>query len=253
MDYISSINVYQPKTRSLKDRNSLLVEEEKKGYRSLVGQLNWVATQTRPDISYDVCLLSTVFGEAKMQDLLHANKVVKRIKETPVVLRFNRLQSIESSTIECYSDASYANLRGGGSQGGFIIFIRDQLGQQCSLVWQSKRVRRVVKSTLSAETLALLDGAETAVYLSHLIGEIFSLKDGKLPVNCYTDSKSLVDALHSTKSVEDKSLRISIAVLMDMMNSGEVTSVQWVESGEQLADCFTKAGASSVKLIKAIS
>ena len=89
--------------------------------------------------------------------------------------------------------------------------------------------------------------------MSHLIGEIFSLEDGKLPVNCYTDSKSLVDALHSTKSVEDKSLRISIAVLMDMMNSGEVTSVQWVESGEQMADCFTKAGASSVKLIKAIS
>ena len=38
--------------------------------RSLVGQLNWLATHTRPDISYGTCELSVSFNKAKVENLL---------------------------------------------------------------------------------------------------------------------------------------------------------------------------------------
>ncbi|CAL4089682.1 unnamed protein product, partial [Meganyctiphanes norvegica] len=42
-------------------RKSQLSESEKTAYRALVGQLNWMATHTRPDIAYDTCELSVAF------------------------------------------------------------------------------------------------------------------------------------------------------------------------------------------------
>ena len=82
---------------------------------------------------------------------------------------------MEQLTVECYSDASFGNLAGGGSQGGYIIFLSDPDGSRCPLSWQSRKVCRVVKSTLAAETLALLDAAEAGVYLANLITEVVCL------------------------------------------------------------------------------
>ena len=62
-----------------------------------------------------------------------------------------------------YSDSSYANLKNAGSQVGFIIFPTDADGVKLSpIAWQSKRIKHVVKSTLVAEMLALVDAAEAS-------------------------------------------------------------------------------------------
>ena len=51
-------------------RNDKLSEEETKDFRALVGQLNWLCTQTLPDLSYDVCELSSAFCDATV-DLIN--------------------------------------------------------------------------------------------------------------------------------------------------------------------------------------
>ena len=190
-----------------------------------------------------------------MADVLHANKVVNRAIKQPVVLRFPRVDMCGAS-LECYSDASFANLSDSGSQGGFVICLKDASGRRCPLMWKSRKVRRVVKSTLAAETLALLDCAEAAVYLAKVLSQVYSgdpAKGLEVPVHCYTDNRSLVEALHSTKVVEDKCLRISMAVVIDMMRTGLVQAVQWVDSASQVADCLTKAGASSKGMLEYIT
>ena len=73
----------------------------------------------------------------------------------------------------------------------------------------------MVKSTLAAETLALVEGAETSFYIANIIKEVTKLKD--VPIHCFVDNKSLVDALSSSKQVEDRRLRVDIAVLDDMI------------------------------------
>ena len=218
-------------------------DHEKSEYRALVGQLNWLATHTHPDIAYDTCELSVCFNKATVGDLLRLNKLVERVTRGDLRLRFSRLNSLETCIIECYTDVAFANLPGGGSQGAFIIFLMDSSGKRCPIFWQTRKLRRVVKSTLAAETMALLEGAEASVYIAKIIGSII-LKPG-LKVNCYVDNKSLVDALSSTKRVEDRRLRIDLAVLEDMLAKKEISCVLWIPSRQQLADCLTKRGVST--------
>ena len=60
-DSLKPISISQD--RSLQ-KTSHLVESEKKQYRGLVGQLQWIATHTCPDIAFDTCELSVSFSKA---------------------------------------------------------------------------------------------------------------------------------------------------------------------------------------------
>ena len=113
-------------------------------------------------------------------------------------------------------------------------------------------MHRVVKSTLAAETLALLDAAEAGVCLAKLITEVMCLEYSPL-VKCYVDNKSLVENLYSTKLVDDKQLRINIAVIRDMLEREDLREVCWVQSARQIANVLTKRGANADLLLSAIS
>ena len=251
-DYGNSLQEISVSRQRASRRTDDLGELEQEEYRALTGQLNWLAAQTRPDVAFDACDLSVVTHKAKVDDILKANKVVKRVKNTSVGLRYNKLENLEQLSIECYSDASFGNLQGGGSQGAYVIFLVDMSGNRCLVSWQSRKVRRVVKSTLAAETLALLDAAEAGIYLASMVTEILNLKDNSPIVRCFVDSKSLVESLYSTKTIEDKHLRINMAVLRDLLERKEIHAVSWVQSAHQLANCLTKRGADAGALLAAI-
>ena len=191
------------------------MDNEKTAFRSLVGQLNWITTNTRPDIAYEVCDLSTSYKTATVGDLLRMNKVIRLVKGEVMRLKFPRIHNLERCTIEVFSDASFGNLQGEGSQGAIIAFMKDERGERCPLYWHTRKIRRVVKSTLAAETMALLEGAETGLYLGKILEEVLGLKN--IAVSCITDNRSLVESLYSTKKVEDKRLRIDMAVLVQML------------------------------------
>ena len=251
IQYASSLEPVSVSRKRANEKSSDLSEEERAEYRSTVGQLNWIATQTRPDIAFDVCELSVSYPCATVGDLLRLNKVIQRIQSDNVKLRFRKMESLDECHLECYSDASFANLPGGGSQGGFIILLRDPVGSRCPIYWQTRKIRRVVKSTLAAEALALLDCAEAAVYVAAVMSELAHCVS-KVKIHCYIDNKSLLDALYSSKRVDDRRLRLDLAVLQDMLEKKELTSISWVSTSAQLADCLTKKGASSVSLRDAI-
>ena len=186
-----------------------------------------------------------------MADLLRLNKLVGRVQREHLSIFFPRLQSLADCSLECYTDAAFANLPNGGSQGAFIIFLKDSIGHRCPLLWQTRKLKRVVKSTLSAETMALLEGAEAAVYMSGIIQQLTGTD--AMRICCLTDNKSLCEALSSSKQIEDKRLRIDISVLDDMRARGEIDTVEWVPTSHQLADCLTKRGVSTERLQFALS
>ena len=166
-------------------------------------------------LNIQTCDLHVLFKNATMDELLRLNKLINRVKVSSFEILFPQMSSISSCHIEGYADASFANLQGGKSQGGFIIFLVDTNGKRCPILWQSRAIRRVVKSTLAAETLSLVECAENGVYLSLILKE---LTGTKVDVKCFVDNKSLVDSIHSSKSVDDRRLRVDIAVLRDMID-----------------------------------
>ena len=63
-----------------------------------------------------------------------------------------------------------------------------------------------------------------------------------MPVIAKTDSKSLWENLHNTRQCEEKLLRNTIASMKELLQLGMVSSVDWVSTDNQLADCMTKKG-----------
>ena len=137
----------------------------------LIGQMNWIATQTRPDLLFSCCELASSLKNATVNDMIKANKVLKNLCNKGIKVRTPKLEYGNFKFIS-YSDASYANLTDGGSQGGHVIFLIDNTGLQLSpIAWQSKRIKHV-KSTLAAEVLSLVEAAESCFWLQNLLNEI---------------------------------------------------------------------------------
>ena len=229
--------------------DSGLPKEEQDKLRTVVGQLAWVAGQTRPDIAFDVCQLSVNIKNAKMNDIKIVNKCIRKLKSHDVSLNFSNIGKISEAQIICFSDASFANLPGSCSQGGYIIFLKGKNGNHAPLAWKSKKIKRVVKSTLSAETMALLDGVENCFLLKTMLQEMHD-ENLPLPITAFVDSKSLKDAIYSSKTLEDKRLKIDICVLRDYLNNKELNDVCWVDTSQQLADPLTKMGANTAKILQ---
>ena len=56
-------------------KNDMLNEEEEKQLTTLVGQLNWIASQTRPNLSRGVLQLRIKVKKATIETLILANKI----------------------------------------------------------------------------------------------------------------------------------------------------------------------------------
>ena len=148
------------------------------------------------------------------------------------------------------SDASFANMNDGVSScGGHIVLLVGQDQNCCTLAWRSCKIKRVVKSTLAAEMLSLAEGLEHGLYLQHVVEEVVGLR---IPLEAIVDNKSAVDALHSTKSVEDKRLRIDVGIVKEMMTSGQVKDVKWVPGSSMIADVLTKRGVAPFVILELI-
>jgi len=253
-DYVDNLKPITVDRERRNQRDSLLLEQEFDLFRSKVGQILWVARQSRPDVMFDACNLASSIKKATVQSLIDTNKVVRKLKAEKLRLQFQYLGE-KDLEIVVFSDSSLGNLPDGGTQGGHLILLVGENGRFSPISWHSKRVRRVVRSTLAGETLAMADGIDTAIFLATLYAELTTgcPQPTVLPIVCVTDCHSLFDAVKSTKFVTDKRLRLEISSIKELIQCKQVGQILWSRTKEQLADCLTKKGASAFLLLKTLS
>ena len=203
----------------------------KRDLKVLAGQLNWISSQTRPDLVFDACEVNTSTKDATYEDLKKANKAIRKAKQDDVCLHFPDLGDISKAQIISFSDASFGNLKDTGSQGGIITFLLGQNGHFAPLTRHSKKITRMVKSTLGAETLALLEGAESSFMTKSFISEIYQLPSAEsIQIICVTDNQSLHGAAYSTKTITDRRLNVDMCVVRDMLQRSEIQRILWTEA-----------------------
>ena len=208
--------------------------------RTFIGKLNWLACISKPEISFEVSYLSSRVTEATIGNVIKANKIVTRIQANPSRLLFLNLDR-RFLHIQVFTDGSFNSLPKSGNQGGQIVLLCDKQ-QNCSmLAWNSSRLKIVTRSTLAAETLAICDGCELALYTASLLNASKLTENPQVIV--VTDSRSLFEALGSSKQVSDKRLRLDVGSLREMIKRDEIT-INWVQGSRQLSDALTKHGAS---------
>ena len=192
-----------------------------------------------------------ITNRATVDHLLQANKVIRKLKSEALQVKFPRLGELTNLKLLLFNDASFANLPDGtSSTGGRVVFLSGEGDKCCPISWSSTKIKRVVRSTLAAETLSLADGCEGVFVIGCLLTELIygkSDQQNRIPIQSFVDNKSLVQNVHSTTMVSEKRLRIEMGVIYEMIHDNKM-SIKWIEASKQLADSLTKRGASSSKL-----
>ena len=250
--YISNMEGGKIDPNRSMNKEDQLTSDEQTLLRQIVGRLNWAVQGSRPDMSFDMIELSTKLKNGTVGDLIRAIKCIRKLQTGSSVVRFQNLGQFENWKLAVYTDAAHANLDGIGSVGAHIIFLMNPTGCVCPLSWVANKIKRVVRSTLSAEMLSLQEGLEDAIYLRKMITEIFDKQPESLPIKIYVDNKSVTQAIYSTKLVDDKRLRLDIASVKESMENNELSGIKWIPSEDQLANCMTKRGTNGYKLMQVL-
>ena len=101
-------------------------------------------------------------------------------------------------------------------------------GQCCHIVWNAHKIKRVVRSTLAAETLSLEEGLEAGFYYREMLENILGLEPRTIKIEAYVGKKSVIEAILSTRLVDDKRLRVDIAAIKELIQLHDVNPIQWV-------------------------
>lgn len=103
------------------DKTSLLTDQEVSCLRAINGSLNWLSTQSRPDLSAQVSFSQQSFPHPTVSDALAANNAIRRARQHSDLCIVYRSIPLHDLAVICHSDAAYANTKGGATQGGFVI------------------------------------------------------------------------------------------------------------------------------------
>ena len=245
--YCSVIKAVKVSNARKAEKEELLDKVELKEYQSLLGKLNWLSCNSRPDLKFEV-FWHSLFKKPLIKNLLTLNKVVGQVGKGPECIAFPKLELTQLRLI-CYSDASLGNLdEGVKSCKAYILFLADD-SKCAALSWNCKNIDRVCDNTLEAEARALKFGITYAIATSFTLKELLQFD---VPIYCIIDSKTLLDACYSTKNVGNPVLRRDIALLQQKLNKGEIQSIERVKSISQLADVLTKRGVNPVKLAEVL-
>ena len=247
-----------------------MTESERQLLRGLIGSLQFASVNTRPDLASRLSNLQSQINVATVETLLQANRTLheaKRHHEVSVVI-----QQIDPKQLRflSFSDASFASKKIPLSQAGNIILAtHQQIEKNVSspvspLSWGSKKIQKVVTSTLAAETMSLSSSldqlswirlywhwlycpndewkhpSETLQKLPKAITSITPKYPETTEATSVVDCKSLFDLVTRTAPPNCQEFRTQLQAQAIKEQLGEGVGVRWVHSGAQLADSLTK-------------
>ena len=248
------------------DKDAELTPEEVKRLRAINGSLNWLATQSRPDLSTQVSFSQQSFPKPKVADALAANQAIRRAKQHASMPVVYRAVPLEQLTVMVHSDAAYANGRDGATQAGYLISFTEKSMHDAYVTawtpafWRSYRLPRVVNSTLSAEAQAMVMATGMAEWALLLLSECLdgrtflqSMWDtaSKRKALVVTDCKSLFDHVQSQSAptLDDRRTALDIIILRESLSKTQ-GSLRWVPTTFMLADSLTKESPEAFDLLR---
>ncbi|OLQ00917.1 Copia protein [Symbiodinium microadriaticum] len=233
-----------------------LSEEERSKLRGLVGSLQYAVTHTRPDVAAKLGEVQSQITTGTVQTLLTANRVLREAQEFEQVCVFYLPIPVSNLTFVSFGDASFASSKNLNShQGVFICATDERLGQNkeaplSPLAWVSKRIPRVVRSTLSAEAYAMSKAVDLLGWLRALWGVVHVDRfDWRKPESSYkllhpalvvTDCKSLYDLVTRLAMPSCEEHRTTLEVLLIKQRCMENAQFRWIPTTLQVADSLTK-------------
>ena len=109
--------------------------------------------------------------------------------------------------------------------------------------FKSYKSRRVTRSSMAGEVIAFSDLFDVATTLANELELVFSRK---VPVQLFTDSKSLFDFISKGSRTSEKRMMLDIAAAREGFKDKTISDVRFVRSSKNIADGLTKHMSQAV-------
>ena len=255
-EYVRNIPAIEIGRSRRNQPESSITEDELSKLRGLIGSLQYAVTNTRPDMAAKLGEVQTQVGRATINTLLLANKVLREAQsESAVKVCFRHIPVAEVTHVS-FGDASFASPKQLDSFQGTLICATDshlnknEQAPISPLTWSSKKIARVVRSTLSAEAFSMSRSVDKLGWLRLLWGSLnindFNWREPpkgfqQLPkATIVTDCKSLFDLVTRTAMPSCEEYRTTLEVLLLRERCQEHCYFRWIPTNLQLADPLTK-------------
>ena len=201
-------------------------------FRSIIGKFNYLASTTRPDLSYAVSYLSQFIQCPHAEHTAAAEDVLRYLAGTPSLgLTFRRRPDMK---LVGYVDADWAQCPiDRRSYSGHIMMMSGG-----PVAWESKKQPTTALSSTEAEYMALTSGAKELVFLAGIIMELGLELDERPTINC--DNQGAIKlARNNGYSPRTKHIDVRHHYIRELLEEN-VLELNYVPSAENLADIFTK-------------
>ena len=246
--------------------DGLLDKQGQTTYWSQLGALLWVATNTRPDIAYDVSHYASYGNRPEKQHLASLNKLVRTLQSREQTITFSRIaKSWDDITMVVFADAGHTSRPSNHSQSGSIIFLAPKeilLGHEVRAniaEYSSTKIDRAVWSSYASELQAATLALDCAVSVLLLYEQILwglkakavkeKLTNGLTTRVLVTDNKGLFDAIQIEKPSTRQGVKMQSLVyqiLYDLVVDYNFKTF-WVNGEHMFADGLTKLSSSGGK------
>jgi hypothetical protein len=205
-----------------------------KVYRELVGALLYLASNTRPDISYAVSVLSRFMSSPTESHWNAAKRVLRYLKGT-INQSLTYLGAGGVDKPVTFVDADFAaDEDKRRSTSGMVVTLNGR-----AVMWMSKLQSVVATSTAEAEFISAATGVKEALWIRKLLSEITG-KGVAVQLRC--DNQSAIHLIKQNtagRTGRSKHIDVQFHFLKDRFQRGDL-EVEFVETANQAADMFTK-------------
>ncbi len=201
----------------------------------------YLATATRPDISYPVNPAAQAMKEPTQQDWIKVKRIMRYLQKTKKMkIVYKRNEEKEDEVIG-FSDASYGEDRKDRKSTSGYLFMK----ANAPISWKSKKQPIVSLSSMEAEYIALTSATKEALWIRKLEKEIEGKKDEEKAIRIFEDNQSAIktatDEIHNERS---KHIDIRYHFIRERIRRKEI-EVKYLKTDDMLADILTKALAQT--------
>uniref|UniRef100_A0A0G4G2I4 Reverse transcriptase Ty1/copia-type domain-containing protein n=1 Tax=Chromera velia CCMP2878 TaxID=1169474 RepID=A0A0G4G2I4_9ALVE len=227
------------------DTSPLLSAAGVKVFRTLLGQVGYVASCTRPDVALAHSYLSRFLASPTERALRLLLQTVRYLRSHPSLGIHVRPSSdpTKLTAIE-HGDSSFGNAASPHPQTGWVVFINNS-----PLIWKSRRQSRVARSTTRAEVLALEEGIDAALHFANCTAPFYS--NIRVGIGC--DAANVLSLLLSGASssaerallpiireMQDKACVVPLQAATDLVEQHRI-GIFKIPTDSNLSDLLTKA------------
>lgn len=204
-------------------------------YRSVIGSLNYIASTTRPDLTFSVSFLSQYNLCPHKEHMAAVKRVLRYLNGTKTC---GIEYAADEPSLVAFADADWAGCKlDRRSYTGYVV-------KMCggAVSWESKKQPTVALSSAEAEYMALTSASKEIKFLANLMDELgLSIMFGLNTPTLYCDNKGAICLAENRGfSARTKHIDLRHHFIREAIEA-KLVKVEFVASSDNLADLFTKS------------